>query len=76
MDIGTLTASLQINAASAMASMTSFEKMMFTVVNNIDNQLTLMSATMLKVGGAATTMGNVTSSAMGKIVVATKMAKV
>ena len=72
MDIGTLTASLQINAASAMASMTSFEKMMFTVVNNIDNQLNKMSATMLKVGASAKLMGNEAVTAAGKIAAASR----
>ena len=76
MNIGNLTATLGFDTTSAMKSMTSFERMMFTVVNNIDNQLEKMASAFTQVGGSAIAMGNSSSVGMNKIVVASKMAKV
>ena len=70
MTIGTLTADLGLNASIAMKEMTSFQKMMITVVANIDSTLARMEASMGKVGAASMAMSKMTVKGFQNIAVA------
>ena len=58
MNIGVLTATLGVDAQSAINSMTHFERVMITLVNKIDSTLERMEASMAGVTGAALDMRN------------------
>jgi len=76
MNIGVLNATLGIDSSAAIKSMNNFQKMMFTVVNNIDNTLSRMEGSMMGVTRASNTMGTAAAANMNKIVVVSKLATV
>ena len=71
-----LTVTLGLDAKGATQAMTEFQRMMLQSMNQVNKSLTMIVASMQRVGTAASVAGGVAAQGMNKIVVASRMASV